>query len=367
MPACGPGLACINGYCTEPKPCNKFCADYYEANGEEGAGCDPEWRCDECTECSGTFEDGGNYCTGKASLPCHCNGAEIEECDICNADGSVSPGVCLECCEVVNKLCSCGVMVAAKVCQPRGLSGLSVCTQAHNAAAEKCAEECGGGSQKPDPCAGVCEGQIRNGSGPCPDPDGPIDCPDGSDCRWTGCIEADGNHALLYDECDMSNVPESCKQCDCNCHNDCPPCQLCGADGKCYVDPTCNETEDPTTVTITTTTTQYFENYYCAASPCHGQIIGSGIVDVNTNSFDISYTNFIGATVLPVDPGKPCDDYVQYRAADGSRTWYESGFRGFGGPAVINHCPGSAYECPLCNGNRQSTWFIYNTSYSFNY
>lgn len=363
---CGPGLACVNGYCTEPKPCNKFCADYYEANGVEGAGCDPEWRCDECTECAGTFEGGGNYCTGKASLPCHCNGAEIAECDICNSDGSVSPGVCLECCEVVNKLCSCGVMVAAKSCQPKGISGLSVCTIAANAAAEECAKQCAGPGQV-DPCAGACEGQIQNGSGPCPDPNDPIDCPDGSNCNWTGCIEANGNHSILYDQCDMANVPEECKACDCNCHNDCPACQLCGADGQCYVDPTCEETQDPVSVTITVTATEYYESYFCNSSPCYGQIIGAGIVDVNTNTYTISYANFTGATVLPPDPGRACDNYVQYRAANGSMTWYESGRRAFGGPIVNNHCPGSSYDCPACNGNRTSTWFIYQSSYSFNY
>lgn len=236
-PPCGPGLACINGYCTEVKPCNKFCSEYYEANGEDAAGCSQDYRCDECTECTGEFGNGGgNYCDSKANLPCHCNGADLAECDICNSDGSVSPGVCLECCTIQNYDCGCGVAVTARVCRDRDASGPSQCNLAQDAAAQKCAEECGGPG-KLHPCAGICEGRIQNGTGPCPDPNDPIDCPDGSNCNWTGCIEANGNHSILYNQCDMTNVPEECKACDCNCHNDCPPCQLCGADGTCYQDP----------------------------------------------------------------------------------------------------------------------------------
>ena len=36
----------------------------------------------------------------------------------------------------------------------------------------------------------------------------------------------------------MANVPGYCKECDCNCHNDCPECTIC-VNGVCQEDPDC--------------------------------------------------------------------------------------------------------------------------------
>lgn len=237
-PPCGPGLVCINGYCTRPKPCSKWCTEYYEANGELGPGCRRDWLCDECTECTGQFDGGGNYCESKASLPCHCNGAELEECDICNSDGSISPGVCLECCNIQNYPCSCGVFVSVQVCRDRDASGLSQCNLAQIEAKKTCLEEC---ASTPDPCAPSCEPKRETSPGPCPEnPTAPA-AQDGFSNTWTGCIDAgDGNHVTLYNECDYSNLPEGCKECDCNCHNDCAICELCTEEGKCVSDPACS-------------------------------------------------------------------------------------------------------------------------------
>lgn len=237
-PPCGPGLACINGKCTKVKPCNQFCSEYYAANGEDADGCSPEVRCDECTECAGTFEGGGHYCTEKENQPCHCDPDKLEECDICNSDGSTSPGVCLECCTIQNYDCGCGTAVTVEACRERGASGRSQCNLAQDAAAAKCAELC---EIKPDPCAGICGTKTITGDGPCPENPTPPDADDGHTLTLRGCLESLGQHAIFYDDCDFSQAPEQCKQCDCNCHNDCKECELCNENCKCEPDPSCSE------------------------------------------------------------------------------------------------------------------------------
>ena len=254
-------------------------------------------------------------------------------------------------------------MSAAKVCQEKGLSGLSVCTQANNAAAQACAEACSGSGGQ-DPCAGICVSKTTAPqSGTCPSPDAPISgCPDGANCQWTGCIEAGGQYSLLYNECDVTQVPDECKACDCNCHNDCPPCYLCGSNGECYLDPTCKT--EPTSVTITTLTRNFFERYYCAATPCDGRVVSKGENASSTSSITISYSDYKTRVAYGADPGRPCDDLIRYVTA-GGKAWYDSGFRGIGGPVVINTCPGGSYDCPACNGDRISTWQVYSSTYEF--
>jgi hypothetical protein len=77
----------------------------------------------------------------------------------------------------------------------------------------------------------VCESTtiIQNGSNCGGDaPAGPGD----KNRIVTGCIEAGGKTAWLVDDCDMSNVPDYCSNCGCNCHNDCAENCLC-VGGNC--------------------------------------------------------------------------------------------------------------------------------------
>ncbi len=248
---------CINGRCADLKKCVSFCYEYYEANGSLAAGCHSDDVCDECTECGGTSA-GGDYCTQKADAPpCHCDPDSVGDCDLCANDGSVIPGVCLECAEVVNKPCSCGLVASAKVCVEQGSSGLSAVNLAQDAAAKTCTEACSGPTSPPDPC---CSGPTSP-----PDPCTPVvrsqtRCTEGANCNnggpalpanedgrenvWTGCIDNGTEACVLYNELDYRDLPDECKGCDCNCHNDCPDCQLCGADCKCYNDPACSNCAD---------------------------------------------------------------------------------------------------------------------------
>ena len=88
-----------------------------------------------------------------------------------------------------------------------------------------------------DPCKGDCTTKSY-----CSDTTGPApDCPPGIKCTETGTLSAGGVDCTFREECDMSNVPESCKDCDCNCNNDCNECEICAADGTCQPDPNCEE------------------------------------------------------------------------------------------------------------------------------
>ena len=232
---------CINGYCADAKPCNKFCAEYYDTNGSHAAGCSDSDLCDECTACTGQNTGGSAYCEEKADAPpCHCNPESVGECDLCANDGSVVSGVCLECATIQNYDCGCGVAVTVKSCQPKGTSGLSITNQAQQAAKEACARLCGGAAN-PDPCAPIVTGKSVCSTGTCGDPGSGVPANgSGKNNVWTGCIQNGTEACVLYNEEDYSNLPSQCEECDCNCNNDCPPCQLCGADGKCYDNPSCD-------------------------------------------------------------------------------------------------------------------------------
>jgi hypothetical protein len=238
---------CINGRCADPKPCNAFCAEYHEANGGHAAGCSDKDLCDECTQCSGVAENGSNYCEEKADAPpCHCNPDAVGECDLCANDGSVVPGVCMTCCEVANYDCGCGVAVTAKVCRDRDASGRSECNLAQDAAAAECAKQCANNNE-PDPCAPKIKGLFQCVEGANCDNGGP-DLPpneNGKKNVWTGCIDNGTKACVLYNEEDYNDLPAECEGCDCNCHNDCPACELCNAEGKCVKDTSSPECQEP--------------------------------------------------------------------------------------------------------------------------
>jgi hypothetical protein len=237
---CGPGLSCVNGYCTDAGSCNDFCDSYYKSNGNHSGGCTDDNVCSECEGCS------NNTCSvDSPNAPCHCNPSKLPNCHSCNSDGTSSydPANCLECSTIQNYPCpQCKKFVDATACQPIGTNGLSIVNKAQQAAYNKCAELCGPSTPfNPNRCAGDCVSKtIGPISGTCPDPDAPIPgCPDGADCSWSGCIQAGGQYSLLYYECDMSEVPDDCKACDCNCHDDCPTCYECNSKGECVPDPAC--------------------------------------------------------------------------------------------------------------------------------
>jgi hypothetical protein len=274
---CASGV-CENGFCKDAKPCVKYCDEYYATHGSEGEGCS-DTHCDECEECAGTYDNGGNYCTGKASPPCHCNPESVPDCSYCAADGTIIPGECLTCCQIDNLDCGCGIAVSARSCHPRdNYSGPSPCNLARAAAEAECEKQCGGPGAV-DECAGVCQSTTVCVDGAqCSNPDGPGAAADGVNRTVTGCIEAGGKTCWLVDDCDVSNVPEKCKGCDCNCNNDCPECQICGADGKCAPDPNCcpgGKTKCGTTCCADNAScyqpTIGVENYSCCASPANVQ------------------------------------------------------------------------------------------------
>ena len=98
--------------------------------------------------------------------------------------------------------------------------------------------------------------------------------PDMDKCTPKKTCQFGEHEGVAYDPADpceegYSFNEETCscdpsEACDCNCHDDCPECELCGADGKCYPDPAC----------APPTTGQY---YACLAEL---EDIGSGITPV---------------------------------------------------------------------------------------
>ena len=228
----------VNCYCGEPEQtgCSVFCTAYSASTGEEAEGCSG-LACDECSYCDETFVSVSGVCRPLASGgPCHCGNDPIPECHRCDESGSIveDNSNCQECVTIYNQPCSCGVEISKTCCQPIGTDGLTIVNKCQDSIAQDCAEACG--PEEVDPCKGVCVSKTLCQSGTCPSV--PVNQP-GKRNTATGCIEAGGQGCLLYDECDVSDVPEKCLAADCNCHNDCPNCQLCGTDGKCYADPSC--------------------------------------------------------------------------------------------------------------------------------
>jgi hypothetical protein len=52
-------------------------------------------------------------------------------------------------------------------------------------------------------------------------------------------MEINGKTCYFYNTWVTDDIPSECKECDCNCRNDCPDCQICGTDGTCQPDPAC--------------------------------------------------------------------------------------------------------------------------------
>lgn len=173
-------VQCFCGPCPPPpKDCNIFCDNYAKLFGEPAPGCDPN-QCTECEECQDTLF-GGKECVPTSSGPCWCPGNECNgTCASCQDDGSCQES-CANCmtCVTLYNVCECSPF-SIRCCYSACTTGLSPTNRCQIEAGKKCEERCP------------------------PPPPGP-------------------------------------EPCDCNCHDDCPDCYLCGADGKCYPDPSCKD------------------------------------------------------------------------------------------------------------------------------
>lgn len=226
--------------------CTVFCDSYLASFGAGAAGCEGK-VCDECATCDGNyFSSTYNTCIPQTGGPCHCDPSSLPECYKCNDQGTTELDLnCKQCVQVYNVECSCGKIINNVCCYTledlKGRYGGDPVTRCQDETAAKCAQACEGEPPAKDPCEGECtEQKIGPLPGSCQDVTDQISVADGHRVVGTGCIEAGGQATVLYNDCDVTNVPESCKQCDCNCNDDCPNCQLCGADGKCYPDPVCS-------------------------------------------------------------------------------------------------------------------------------
>ncbi len=237
-----PGVSCSCGECPPLPGCTSFCDSYLKSNGGPGPGCSegPEGNsCNSCTECDGNI--GGECDPISIGADCYCEGggcnaANCETCDTGTGSADfggcgISDG-CQECGTVTNHLCSCNaVLPPVTVCKPYGASGLTAINLAQQEAAQQCNEICN--KDNADPCKPKTSNTTR-----CTDTGaGVAACPEGS--TQNGFLEAGGERCVFCVTEDDSDLPDSCKECDCNCNNDCPSCQLCGADGKCQPDPLC--------------------------------------------------------------------------------------------------------------------------------
>lgn len=244
-----PGVNCYCGKCppwpTEKK-CNIFCTAYLASNGESAMGCNEENSCNECNECDFL----SRTCEPNDDAPCWCEGSECSDCRKCdiNTDSetfgdcvAAAPGTCSVCTYVDLYECPCGETVGPITACSK-YDSLNASRYGKNViltnqtALEIAQGQCAPASSC-DPCKGDCVTRTY-----CSDTTGPAPaCPPGFKCTNSGAIFANGVDCTFRTECDMSDVPEKCKGVDCNCHNDCPDCQLCGTDGECYPDPDCND------------------------------------------------------------------------------------------------------------------------------
>jgi len=180
-------------------PCNPFCSTYKDIYGNTHRNCEPVSECDECTTCLSNG-DGTSSCQNSILTPgpCWCNPQKCQYqgrgCSSCDDDpNSGSYGDCIEkddscsACHTAEGPC-CDKTISATACVPVEVYGPSAPLYAKIAAERLLEEYCDEIEEKDDNC-------------------NPDDEPD--------------------------------EPCDCNCHSDCPDCELCGADGKCYPDPAC--------------------------------------------------------------------------------------------------------------------------------
>ena len=202
----GFGVQCYCGGCPPPlETCSKFCTAYQASNGVAAAGCTAENTCDECESC------GSSGCVPKTSGPCWCENGSCGRCEACAESGTC-----------VDDSANCVPTSPDPDPDPD--------------------------PSPVDPCAGTCSTITVCGDQPAPP------CPPGSSCRTSGTITVGDRTCTLTEICDKNNVPDECKDCDCNCNDDCPDCKICNDNGNCEPDPVC--------------TSSYFTEYAWVKETC---------------------------------------------------------------------------------------------------
>ena len=248
----GVGVQCFCGPCPPPQRCQEYCDSYDKAFGSPPEGCNAATYCSECEYCDsfGPFTECKPYLSGG---PCWCGGGNAcsNSCEQCKVDGTCEYDCnnCETCLTMYNQLCNC------KEGGPK-YTTIRCCTSSCNQSDlqfedcknDGCDSVCPPGGGGGDPCKGDCYNRTCCEQAPPPDCDFPPcvqpsscpPCPAGSSCKNIGFISAGGETCYVEEVCDKGNVPSSCGDSECNCHLDCPDCQLCGTDGKCYPDPRCD-------------------------------------------------------------------------------------------------------------------------------
>ena len=325
------GVQCFCGDCPPLPGCNDYCTNYRAANGEDADNCGGK-SCDECSTCNN-----GECVPLGSSAPCHCGQDQPcpGDCMKCVTDPESSslgecrltPDDCKSCATIYNYRCPCNVVLpSVTACKPWGASGLTATDLAYAKAASMCQNSiCP--DPKNDPCAPQCQSRTF-----CTDTGtGVASCPEG----WsqTGTLEAGGNRCVFCQKCSTDSLPESCKDCDCNCHDDCPPCQICNQSGQCVDDPKCKYGTWVFTGTQNNT--------------------GTGD---NTTSVSASFRNGI-----PGDPNAPaatpgCEDGGCYPVTEGAPNALSNVFSPTGPQepwsesvevANVNSCSGSTFGCGM--------------------
>lgn len=190
-----PGVHCECGECPPLPECNEWCAAYFLANGEPGAGCqEGEFgnSCNLCTECfAGTCQP-----ISAAFAPCFCAGSECdpngcltcninpEDAEFGNCEFDLETTPCQTCQTVKNYECPCGFTLASIThCvgyYENPWPGL------HERARALCRELVEEGGLDPDTCGCTTDVQCN-----CDD-----DCPPCHYCPWND-VDNNGRCARL--------------------------------------------------------------------------------------------------------------------------------------------------------------------------
>lgn len=286
-----PGVNCYCGKCPEDKgkSCNIFCDGYSSANGEDVMGCTPEVSCTACTSCS-LFS---GTCEPVSGAPCWCEGSECQQdclsCDINPASPSFGlciparSGACSACTHVESYECPCGETVgpitACRIYGPGGSGYGGNVIISSKSATELAQEQCASASSC-DECKGDCTSKTYSGDVP--------PCPGQTKCTDNGSIAGTGGQNFSFrTECDMSKVPDSCSDAECNCHSDCAACELCSQAGTCQEDSECSQSEcDETTSFIVRWKVRY-DTYTADCDPTQTICTGFGGNSYSTTISDV--------------------------------------------------------------------------------
>lgn len=265
-----PGVSCFCGECPELPGCNDFCASYLAANGEASAGCTEGENGNSCDSC--TFCDGG-VCVPLPDAPCYCGDGSSGGCgptQACNSD-STSPNFgecedsddCQSCVTISLIACPCGKIIPGfRICDKCGTNINQLKAKAQAEQKKRCNAACSptGDEDDDDKCVPT-SGEVVNyccyeGQGCSEIPA----CPAGT--TEIGIVESGGYGCR---QCQVhGTLPEGCKECDCNCHDDCRDCEFCNSSGVCEQDPGCNGCDGTTTWSLAAK--EYCRQLYVCAS-----------------------------------------------------------------------------------------------------